>query len=63
MDRNGKKPKATTGADAHLERSDTKGQTRDALGKAGADAHVPAARGEGAVASPRAKGGSKGPRR
>jgi hypothetical protein len=61
MDRNGKKPKADAGADKHPERSDTKAQTRDLLGKPEGD--TPAVRDPGGVASPRAKSGSKGQRR
>jgi hypothetical protein len=60
MDRNGKKPKAAA-ADTHAERSDTKAQTRDELGKSDVDAR--AARDESGGASPRSKSGSKGQRR
>jgi hypothetical protein len=59
MDRNGKKPKAAA-ADTHAERSDTKAQTRDVLGKSEADAR--AGRAEGSGSSPRPKSGSKGQR-
>ena len=37
MDRNGKKPKAARDEGAHPERSDTKAQTRDVLGRADAN--------------------------
>jgi hypothetical protein len=60
MDRNGKKPKAAA-ADTHPERSDTKAQTRDELGRSEVDAR--AARDEGSGSSPRTKSGSKGQRR
>ena len=60
MDRNGKKPKAAA-ADTHAERSDTKAQTRDELGKSDVDGR--AARDAGSGASPRSKGGSRDPRR
>ena len=60
MDRNGKKPKAAA-TDTHPERSDTKAQTRDVLGKAAVDAR--GARDEGSGASSRPKRESKGQRR
>jgi hypothetical protein len=60
MDRNGKKPKAAA-ADMHAERSDTKSQTRDALGRTEADAR--AAHDASSAASARTKSGSKGQRR
>jgi len=59
MDRNGKKAKAVRG-DTHPERSDTKSQTRDALGRTAADAQ---AQSERAGAEQRgAKAGRKGHR-
>lgn len=41
MDRNGKKPKAAH-ADLHAERSDTKTQTRDALGRSASQSRAKA---------------------
>jgi hypothetical protein len=59
MDRNGKKAKAAR-TDLHPERSDTKSQARDALGRTAAEAQ---AQSERAGAEQRgAKGGRKGHR-
>jgi len=59
MDRNGKKAKAVR-TDLHPERSDTKSQTRDALGRTAADAQ--AQRERAGAEGPGAKGGRKGHR-
>jgi hypothetical protein len=60
MDRNGKKPKAST-ASPNAERSDMKASARDTLGKAGApsgaasDERAGKASGTGATAQPRGR--------
>ena len=63
MDRNGKKAKAI-GADTHPERSDTKAQARDVLGRMNDDAaRTHGARGEDGAANGGGKRGTKGQRR
>jgi hypothetical protein len=59
MDRNGKKQKAKPDpADAHAQRSDTKSQARDTIGRMQADARLQRERGRG-TATPAPQGGGK----
>jgi hypothetical protein len=63
MDRNGKKQKATRVDDAaHLERSDTKTQTRDTLDRMNADARLQRERSGGSGAGAARKGKGSGHR-
>ena len=63
MDRNGKKSKAAR-PDLHAERSDTKSQSRDVLGRTNVAMHAPGERpGAEGPEGPGAKGGRKSHRR
>jgi len=61
MDRNGKKAKATH-TDLHTERSDTKSQSRDVLGRTADDARVQAERAAAGADRIGVKGARKGQR-